>query len=371
MQRLTAEVTAVKSKAAGKEFGWGYSDYFFGREPAVCEKVYRDRILRGTGSDGFDSTTKLGAFGADLGVVACFFESPWSRVSPARTEAAQARLLAVAAFDLRALGRLTEALEPMRAGREMRIAQGNWRNAAIPRVNQTMSNRIPFPQHVLPDAPHRPVGTRRRTVHGRLCGLRRLFADARGGVDGQVSRTTPLTDWLPSGRWNPQARLHSGRFVRALPLEEFTLAEALREGGYRTAGIGKWHLSSEPFSLPEHHGFDVNIAGNSHGAPGNYFFPYDGGWKIPTTNLRATWNVLPDGKPDEHLTDRLTDEAVKFIRDQRDRPFLLYFPHYGVHTPLQAKPEMIARYEKVPEAERQGKPAYAAKVPFLALPPLQ
>ena len=71
---------------------------------------------------------------------------------------------------------------------------------------------------------------------------------------------------------------------------------------------------------------------------------------------------LPDGKPGEYLTDRLTDEAVKFIRDQRDRPFFLYFPHYGVHTPLQAKPEMIAKYEQIPEAERQGKPAYAAMV---------
>jgi arylsulfatase A-like enzyme len=171
-----------------------------------------------------------------------------------------------------------------------------------------------------------------------------------------------LTDWLPSGRWSPQARLQSGRFIRALPLEEFTLAEALREAGYRTASIGKWHLGSEPFSLPQHHGFDVNIAGNAHGAPGSYFFPYAGDWKIPTTDLRARWNVLSDGKPGEYLTDRLTDEAVKFIRDHRDRPFFLYFPHYGVHAPLEAKPEMVAKYERVPEAQRQGKPEYAAMV---------
>ena len=72
--------------------------------------------------------------------------------------------------------------------------------------------------------------------------------------------------------------------------------------------------------------------------------------------------MLPDGKPGEYLTDRLTDEAVKFIRDNRERPFFLYFPHYGVHTPLQAKPEMIAKYEKIPEAQRQGKPAYAAMI---------
>lgn len=181
-------------------------------------------------------------------------------------------------------------------------------------------------------------------------------------MTGRYPARVMLTDWLPSGRWNPKARLREGRFVRGLPLEEVTIAEALREAGYRTASIGKWHLGTEPFSLPQHHGFDVNIAGNGHGAPGNYFFPYDGDWAIPTTGLRARWNVLPDGKPGEYLTDRLTDEAVKFIRDNRDRPFFLYFPHYGVHTPLQAKKEVVAKYEKVPEAQQQGKPTYAAMV---------
>jgi len=181
-------------------------------------------------------------------------------------------------------------------------------------------------------------------------------------LTGKYPARLLLTDWLPSGRWNPKARLREGRFLRALPLEEFTLAEALREAGYRTASIGKWHLGGEPFSLPEHHGFDVNVAGNAHGAPGNYFFPYAGDWKIPTTGKRAKWNVLPDGEPGEYLTDRLTDEAVKFIRESRERPFFLYFPHYGVHTPLQAKEEMVARYEKVPEDRRQGEPVYAAMV---------
>ena len=175
-------------------------------------------------------------------------------------------------------------------------------------------------------------------------------------LTGKYPARLLLTDWLPSGRWEPKAKLRSARFVRSLPLEEFTLAEALRESGYRTANVGKWHLGSEPFSLPEHHGFDVNIAGNAHGAPGSFFSPYAGDWSIPTTGQRAKWNVLSDGKPGEYLTDRLTDEAVKFIRANRERPFFLYFPHYGVHTPLQAKPEVVAKYEKIPEAQQQGKP---------------
>lgn len=181
-------------------------------------------------------------------------------------------------------------------------------------------------------------------------------------LTGKYPARLLLTNWLPDGRWNPKAKLREGRFLRGLPVEEFTLAEALRAAGYRTASIGKWHLGSEPFSLPEHHGFDVNIAGNAHGAPGSYFFPYQGNWLIPTTALRAKWSALPDGKPGEYLTDRLTDEAVSFIRESKDQPFFLYFPHYGVHTPLQAKPEVTAKYERIAEAERQGKPEYAAMV---------
>ncbi|HEX7677075.1 MAG TPA: hypothetical protein VF713_03050 [Thermoanaerobaculia bacterium] len=98
-----------------------------GLQQDARDKVYRDRIGRGK---EFYSAKKLGAFGSDLGAVACFFETPWSRVSPALTKAAQAWLLHDAAFRLRALGRLTEALEPMRAGLEMRIKQGDWKNAA-------------------------------------------------------------------------------------------------------------------------------------------------------------------------------------------------------------------------------------------------
>ena len=101
-----------------------------GLQQRACEEVYRDRVLKGTGDGGFYSTKKLGAFGSDLGAVACFFDQPWQRVSPALTDADQAWLLNEAAFRLRALGRLTEALEPMRAGLDAAVAQNNWKSAA-------------------------------------------------------------------------------------------------------------------------------------------------------------------------------------------------------------------------------------------------
>jgi hypothetical protein len=97
-----------------------------GMQQETCE-VFRDRIQRG--QEAY-STKKLGALGYDLGAVACFFEQPWSRVSPALTEAARGWLLNEAAISLRALGRLTEALDPMRAGFEITIKKEDGENAS-------------------------------------------------------------------------------------------------------------------------------------------------------------------------------------------------------------------------------------------------
>ena len=98
-------------------------------QEALAE-VYDDRILRSTGSDGFYSTNKLGAFGADLGAVACFFEDPWKRLAPALSELVQAWLLNEAATRLRGLGRLTESLEPIRIALDLVVTQKGWIPAA-------------------------------------------------------------------------------------------------------------------------------------------------------------------------------------------------------------------------------------------------
>jgi tetratricopeptide (TPR) repeat protein len=106
-----------------------------GLHQEALHKVYVDRILRGTDSDGHYSTNKLGAIGADLGAVACFFVRPWHTPAPTLSEAAQAWLLGEAAFRLHALGRLAEALEPMAAGARKRVEQKNWKNAAASHNN--------------------------------------------------------------------------------------------------------------------------------------------------------------------------------------------------------------------------------------------
>jgi len=102
-----------------------------GMHQEAREKVYRDRILRGTDSaTGFYSRKQLGAIGSDLAAVAWFFDRPWTTVSARLSEADQAWLLNEAAFSLRALGRLTEALEPMRAAVVMLVEDEDWERAA-------------------------------------------------------------------------------------------------------------------------------------------------------------------------------------------------------------------------------------------------
>ena len=183
-------------------------------------------------------------------------------------------------------------------------------------------------------------------------------------LTGKYPARLMLTQWLPDGRWDPNGhKMRTGRFLRSLPLEEKTLAENLREEGYTTFHAGKWHLGGAPFSLPEHHGFDHNLGGDDHGAPGSYFYPFKGTWRVPTTKLRASKQAFGGGEKGDYLTDLLAEGTVKLIRENgKKKPFFLYFPFYAVHTPLQGKKEKIERYKQVPKEERQGHPTYAAMV---------
>jgi len=146
----------------------------------TCVEVYRDRILRGTGNDGFYSWRKLGAFGADLGAAACFFAEPWRRPVPELKESDQAWLLSVAAFHLRALGRLAEALEPMRAGAEMTVKQEDWKAAAIDYSNLSEL------QLTLGRVPEAVADARRAVEH----------ADRSGDAFQRMGKRTTLADAL-------------------------------------------------------------------------------------------------------------------------------------------------------------------------------
>lgn len=131
-----------------------------------------------------------------------------------------------------------------------------------------------------------------------------------------------------------------------------TFPELLKKEGYAMASIGKWHLGGSPKTNPLARGFDLNIGGDQRGSPRSYFSPYKN-------------DHLEDGPEGEYLTDRLTDEALTFIEDNKEKPFFLYLTHFAVHTPIQGKKELIEKYTNKPPPEGKYNPEYAAMVESL------
>lgn len=167
-------------------------------------------------------------------------------------------------------------------------------------------------------------------------------------LTGKYPARLHLTDWI-SGHRYPWAKLRVPDFNKQLPLKEATIAEALKPLGYVSTSIGKWHLGGEDF-YPEKQGFDSNVGGTHRGSPPRYFAPYG----IPT---------LEEGPEGEYLTDRLADEAVDFIEKNKDKPFFLYWPHFAVHTPIQAKKDITERYRaKIDPNDNHRNPVYASMI---------
>ncbi|MHC4122722.1 MAG: sulfatase [Planctomycetota bacterium] len=147
---------------------------------------------------------------------------------------------------------------------------------------------------------------------------------------GKYPARTNLTDWLFNWR---RGNLIPPEYLRALPFKDVTIAEALKKAGYTTLFVGKWHLGKKP-SSPERHGFDVNIGGTKSGMAESHFYPE---WKA---------NIPIEAESGSYLADCLTDKSLELIEKNKDKPFFLYLSHYSVHTPLEAKEELTAEYEK-------------------------
>lgn len=154
-----------------------------------------------------------------------------------------------------------------------------------------------------------------------------------------------------SERGNSKARkLIPTPNIPHLTEEVVLIPELFKQAGYVTASIGKWHVSENPHTQ----GVDINVAGGANGNPGKegYFSPYN----LPH---------LPNGEEGEYLTDRLTNEAMTFVEENKGNPFFLYLPFYSVHTPLLPKPNILDKYQSndyfINEAQRK----YAAMVETL------
>lgn len=131
--------------------------------------------------------------------------------------------------------------------------------------------------------------------------------------------------------------------VASLPLDKTTFAQSLKKAGYTTGLFGKWHLGENGDYHPSRRGFDEAIV-----SMGQHF--------DFRTNPKTEY---PKG---QYLADFLTDRAVDFIQRHKDEPFFLYLPHFGVHSPHQAKQEIIARFRDKPAAGGHRNPVYAAMI---------
>lgn len=160
----------------------------------------------------------------------------------------------------------------------------------------------------------------------------------------------------PDGFHPDGSDLREAEWTRHLALEHVTIAERLKEAGYATGFIGKWHLSHrpgrdgdgpyEPRLRPEWQGYDLNIGGCGLGGPPSYFEPY----KIP--------NIKPR-REGEYLPDRLADESITFIKAHRHERFFLAWWNYAVHYPMQAPQHLIDKYKNRGGIKR---PVYAAMI---------
>jgi len=138
--------------------------------------------------------------------------------------------------------------------------------------------------------------------------------------------------------------------LRYLAPEEYTLAEALRDAGYATAHLGKWHLGLNPEHWPEQQGFGVSFHGAPDPGPRSYFSPY-----------QFDAGTVTDGAEGEYITDRLTDEALAFVEANRGRPFYLNLWQYGVHGPWGHKEQITKTFVgKVDPRGKQGNPIMAS-----------
>lgn len=163
-------------------------------------------------------------------------------------------------------------------------------------------------------------------------------------MSGQYGPRTGIYTVGSIDRFNWQSRpLRPVDNVQKLAPEKITVAEALKKAGYATAIFGKWHLGEDPEHHPLQQGFDEAIV-----AMGRHF--------EFRTNPKVDY---PEGT---YLADFLTDKAEDFIRRHKDRPFFLYLTHYAVHSPHQAKKDLIEHFRPKPPVGGHRDPTYAAMI---------
>ena len=198
------------------------------------------------------------------------------------------------------------------------------------------------------------------------------FTPTPSGMGPMVSMVAnSLDNGLPPGRFNDSGAENSPSYEeQGLPSSEITVAEVLRDKGYHTAHIGKWHLGRGEGFAPMDQGFNESLLMASglylpEDDPGvvNAKLDFDPIDKFlwARLNFAASFNNRGDERfePGGYLTDYWTDESIKMIKANRNQPFFLYLAHWGTHTPLQATRE---DYEAVGDIKPHRLRVYAAMI---------
>ncbi|WP_221932453.1 sulfatase [Carboxylicivirga sp. M1479] len=185
-------------------------------------------------------------------------------------------------------------------------------------------------------------------------------------LTGRYTPRSGITDWIKGYQADKtpeelsEYAMVGPQNVYNLPLEETTLAEAVKTANYKTCFVGKWHLGEDSLYYPQYHGFDKNVAGWLRGGPSgdrkdqrSYYTPYNNPY-------------LTDGPEGEFLTDRLVKESISWMDENKKDPFLMYLSFYTVHTPIHPKPEKVPYYkEKAIKLGLDTVPHFYDKVPWM------
>ena len=179
-----------------------------------------------------------------------------------------------------------------------------------------------------------------------------------------AANCSPSRAALMSGQYYPHQPIYhvgspgQGKLIPAhnatdLPLDKVTLAEALKQGGYQTGFIGKWHIGDPPKTGPKQQGFDINIGGYNAGNPRGW----EGGYFKPNNNP-----YINDAKDGEYLTDYLTRKAQRYITKHKKGPFYLQLSFYTPHSPYQAPETLVQKYKQKKAVGGHNHPVYAAMI---------
>ena len=179
------------------------------------------------------------------------------------------------------------------------------------------------------------------------------MSPARHGITAPQCHTPKVRlNATLKGRAAPNQKSIQPDSITRLNPKTVTIADSLKAAGYVTGHFGKWHLGPDPYS-PLQHGFDVDIPHwHGPGPAGSYVAP----WKFPD------FDHDPD-VPDQHIEDRMANEAVAFLRTHQDKPFFLNYWMFSVHAPFDAKKKLIDKYSQVVDPQDEQRcPTYAAMI---------